>query len=44
LLTPVTASAIEALITDGAMPAVAQAFGPDRFWKPVPGPELEYAK
>ena len=41
LLMPVSASAIEALITDGAMPAVAQAFGPDRFWKPVPGPELE---
>jgi glycine oxidase len=42
LLTPVTASAIEALITDGAMPAVAHAFGLDRFWKAVP--ELEYAK
>jgi glycine oxidase len=44
LLMPVTASAIEALITDGAMPAVAQGFGLDRFSKPVPEPELEYAE
>jgi len=44
LLTPVTASAIEALVTDGAMPAVAQAFGLDRFSKAVPEPEMEYAK
>jgi glycine oxidase len=31
LLAPVTALAIEALILDGALPAVAQAFGLDRF-------------
>jgi glycine oxidase len=31
LLAPVTASAIEALITGGAVPAVAQPFGFDRF-------------
>ena len=44
LLTPVTASAIEALVTDGAVPAVAKGFGLDRFWKAVPESELEYAK
>jgi glycine oxidase len=31
LLAPVTASAIEALVTDGRMPAVAHPFGLDRF-------------
>ena len=31
LLAPVTAAAIEALVADGPMPAVAQAFGLDRF-------------
>jgi glycine oxidase len=44
LLTPITALAIEALIIDGAMPAVAQRFGLERFSKAAPEPELEYAK
>jgi len=34
LLAPVTALAIEALILDGALPAVAQAFGLERFGAP----------
>jgi glycine oxidase len=42
LLMPVTVSAIEALIIDGAMPPVAQAFGIGRFQKALPA--LEYAK
>ncbi|MFB9235635.1 glycine oxidase ThiO [Plantactinospora siamensis] len=37
LLTPVTADAIAALLADGALPAVAAGFGPDRF--PAPRPE-----
>jgi glycine oxidase len=44
LLMPITALAIEALIADGAMPAVAQAFGLDRFRKILPLRELECAK
>jgi len=35
LLAPVTALAIEALIADGNMPAVAHAFGLDRFGGPA---------
>jgi len=37
LLAPATALAIEALIADGTMPAVAQAFGVDRFNAAAPG-------
>ena len=44
LLTPVTAFAIEALIADGAMPAIAQAFCLDRFRKVLPLCQLGYAK
>jgi glycine oxidase len=44
LLTPVTAFAIEALIVDGAMPAVAQAFSLDRFRQMLTHPELECFK
>ena len=45
LLAPATAFAIEALIADGALPAVAQAFGLDRFGGPAPRTrELEYAE
>jgi glycine oxidase len=36
LLAPVTALAMEKLIADGTMPAVAQAFGLDRFANPAP--------
>jgi glycine oxidase len=44
LLAPATAQAIEALIAGGAMPAVAQAFGLDRFGGAAPGRrELEHA-
>jgi glycine oxidase len=44
LLAPATALAIEALIADGAMPAVARAFGLDRFGSSAPGRrEPEYA-
>ena len=48
LLAPVTAAAIEALVADGKMPAVAHAFGLDRFAgrrSPRAGirAELEYA-
>jgi len=41
LLAPVTAFAIEALIADGAMPAVAQAFAFDRF-AAAPSRQQEY--
>ena len=45
LLAPVTALAIEALVTDGKMPAVAHAFGLGRFGGPAPHTrELEYAE
>ena len=45
LLAPVTALAIEALVADGKMPAVAHAFGLDRFGGPAPRTrELEYAE
>jgi glycine oxidase len=44
LLMPVTAFAIEALVADGTMPAVAQPFGLKRFRKVLPLSELEYAK
>ena len=44
LLAPATALAIEALIADGAMPAVARAFGLDRFGGAAAGArEPEYA-
>jgi glycine oxidase len=47
LLTPMTAAAIEALVADGEMPAVARAFGLDRFAGTVSASrntrELEYA-
>jgi glycine oxidase len=44
LLAPATAYAIEALIADGTMPAVAKAFGLDRFGAGVPArTELEHA-
>ena len=44
LLAPATALAIEALIADGAMPAVVRAFGLDRFGGAATGPrEPEYA-
>jgi glycine oxidase len=42
LLMPVTAYAMEALILEGTMPPVAQAFGPERFWQAVPA--LEHAR
>jgi glycine oxidase len=45
LLAPVTALAIEALIADGNMPAVAHAFGLDRFGGPaIRHGEMENAK
>ena len=43
LLAPATASAIEALILDGAMPPVARAFGLDRFAGAGTSRELEHA-
>jgi glycine oxidase len=44
LLAPVTAHAIEALIADGDMPAVAQAFGLDRFSENATRRERQYAE
>jgi glycine oxidase len=43
LLAPATALAMEALIADGALPAVAQPFGLDRFGSEAGHRELEYA-
>jgi glycine oxidase len=37
LLAPATALAIESLVADGAVPAVAQPFGFERFGQPAPG-------
>ncbi|HMA74355.1 MAG TPA: glycine oxidase ThiO [Xanthobacteraceae bacterium] len=43
LLTPATAFAMEALIVDGALPAVARPFGLDRFGYAAGHRETEYA-
>lgn len=43
LLAPATAFALEALIADGALPAVAQPFGLDRFGSAAVSRQAEYA-